>query len=195
MITSPLTILLTVASITAGLLLIFMGRRLTWFFAGTVGYLFGAEAGSRIAGPGAHGLVWTVALGLGVLGVLATLAQPRAAALFASCLAGGVLILRGAAEFSLTLPAAAGLFLLGAVLAGLATVMMFDQGIIALTVLIGSMLAVGALPLEGIAVPVAWAFLLFTGIAIQWNTSRLDEFGISGRRPPRSIHPVGILSK
>ena len=76
-------------NILAGLAVLFFGRRLFWLFVGCVGFIVGFElAGDMLQGQ-PEWVILVIALGVGVLGAIASIFLQRVFVVVAGFFAGG----------------------------------------------------------------------------------------------------------
>src|SRR6516225_10094390 len=76
-------------NVLAGLAVLFFGRRLFWLFVGCVGFIVGFElAGNALAGQ-SEWLILVIALGVGLLGAIASVFLQRIFIVVAGFFAGG----------------------------------------------------------------------------------------------------------
>lgn len=159
------------AEILAGIVLLFFGRRLFWFFVAVAGFLLGADAAARWI-SGDTWLVWTAAILIGVGGALLAVFLQKAAVVIAGGLAGAWLALQWAEAAGLASPipviAAIALGLIAAVM----TYFVFEWALILLSSIVGASLIAGPLPLEPVWKGAAGAVLLVAGVCFQFLATR-----------------------
>lgn len=154
--------------LAAGAALLFAGRRLFWLFVGLVGFF----AGLRFASAFFHGepgwFQWAVALLAGIFGVFLALMLQRAAVALAGFFVGGFFVLRLLGlDLSPPRPVPVLLFGLGAVLAAILALWLFDAALIFLSSLAGAGLVLDALHLRQGLAGLVFIGLVALGIAVQ----------------------------
>ena len=80
--------------IVAGLLILFLGRRLFWLFVGVVGFFFGVQFAVKVLGDLSDWMVLLIALLVGIVSAALTMALQRLAVILAGGIAGGLLAMR-----------------------------------------------------------------------------------------------------
>jgi hypothetical protein len=169
-------------NILIGAALLLFGRRLFWLFVGCVGFI----AGFEIAGDALQGqpewLILLIALGVGVIGAIASAFLQRVFLIVAGFFAGGYCLsalapaaLHTNGKFVLWLAFAAG-GLLGAIL----TAALLDPALILLSALAGATAVSQNVPLDPQARTLLFIVLLALGIAVQ--TARYARETKSDRR-------------
>ena len=156
-------------NILAGLAVLFFGRRLFWLFVGCVGFMVGFElAGDMLQGQPAW-VILVIALGVGVLGAIASVFLQRIFVVVAGFFAGAYCLstlapaaLHAQGEVVLWIAFAVG-GLLGAIL----SMALLDPALIILSSLAGATAVSQNAPLEPQARTVLFIVLLVLGIAVQ----------------------------
>jgi hypothetical protein len=156
------------AQVIAGLLILFLGRRLFWVFVGVVGFFCGLKFGAEIFKGIADWLLVLLSILVGVISAGLAVMLQRVAVAVAGGFAGGMLALR--------LAPAAGLhsdgglwvaFIVGAFLAAVMLTVMFDPMLILLSVIVGALMVTEALPIDNIVAPLVFGVCLVAGLAVQ----------------------------
>jgi len=156
-------------NILAGLAVLFFGRRLFWLFVGCVGFIVGFElAGEALQGQ-PEWLILVIALGVGLLGAIASVFLQRVLAVVAGFFAGGYClftfaptVLHSNDEIIPWIAFGVG-GLLGAVLAAT----LLDPALIILSSLAGATAVSQNVPLALQARTVLFIVLLVLGIVVQ----------------------------
>lgn len=157
-----------ISGIIAGLVLLFLGRKLFWIFVGIIGFLAGMQWGARFAQGQPETVILLIALGIGLLGALLAILLQRVAVAIAGGLAGGMLAMRFAALLGITAePAVWIAFAVGAILAALLVSFLFDWALIVLSSLTGAAVLARALPLGSSVELVVLVVLAIIGIVVQ----------------------------
>jgi hypothetical protein len=166
-----------------GLVVLFAGRRLYWFFVGVVGFMVGASLAAQFVSADPWWLVLLIALGVGLISSLLSVFLQRLALGIAGFVAGAYLVqlLLGLLNWE------AGqinwiLALLGGVIGAVLVAVLFDWALILLSALVGAGL-VGQFfgfnpPLETLV----FLGLLLVGVAVQGGTLGRER-ARAGARP------------
>lgn len=159
---------LTVAGhIIAGLLLLFLGRKLFWLFVGVAGFLLGAEFGSQLV-PGAEQLtVLLISLAVGLVGALLAIFLQKIAIILAGAAAGGLFVMQIVADSGLAAPLPMIGFIVGAIIAAIFVGMVFEWALIILSAITGASLLVLHIPIGTDVRWIAWIVLAIAGIIVQ----------------------------
>jgi hypothetical protein len=145
------------AQVIAGLLILFLGRRLFWVFVGVVGFFCGLKFGAEIFKGIADWLLVLLSILVGVISAGLAVMLQRVAVAVAGGFAGGMLALR--------LAPAAGLHSDGGL--WVAFIVMFDPMLILLSVIVGALMVTEALPIDNIVAPLVFGVCLVAGLAVQ----------------------------
>jgi len=156
-------------NILAGLAVLFFGRRLFWLFVGCVGFIAGFEiAGAALQGQ-SEWLILVIALGVGVLGAIASVFLQRLFIVVAGFFAGGYCL-------STLAPAALHAngeiipwiaFVVGGLLGAILSIALLDPALIVLSSLAGATAVSQNVPLEPSARALLFVVLLILGIGVQ----------------------------
>lgn len=155
-------------NVLAGLAVLFFGRRLFWLFVGCVGFIAGFEIASDVFQEQPEWLILLIALGVGLLGALASVFLQRVFMVVAGFFAGGyclstlAMALQVKGEVFLWLAFGAG-GLLGAIL----TAALLDPALIILSSLVGATAVSQNVPLDSPAKAPLFFLSLVLGIAVQ----------------------------
>ncbi|HXR46360.1 MAG TPA: DUF4203 domain-containing protein [Candidatus Limnocylindrales bacterium] len=156
-------------NILAGLAVLFFGRRLFWLFVGCVGFIVGFElAGDMLQGQPAW-VILVIALGVGVLGAIASVFLQRIFVVVAGFFAGGY-CLSTLAPTALHMQGDAILwisFAVGGLLGAILSIALLDPALIILSSLAGATAVTQNVPLEPSARTVLFIVLLVLGIGFQ----------------------------
>lgn len=161
------------AQIIAGLLVLFLGRKLFWLFVGVVGFFGGLQIGLRwFAGlDGWLLLALSILVGLVCTG-LAILLQ-RLAVGIAGGLVGGMLAMRLAPALGMHSETGVWVaFIVGALLAAVLLSVTFDPVLILLSAIVGAMMIAEALPLDPMLEPIVLGLCFLVGAAVQFRMYR-----------------------
>jgi hypothetical protein len=156
-------------NILAGLAVLFFGRRLFWLFVGCVGFIVGFElAGDMLLGQPAW-VILVIALGVGVLGAIASIFLQRVFVVVAGFFAGGYCLF----TFAPTVVHSNGqivqwiAFAVGGLLGAILAAALLDPALIVLSSLAGATVVSQNVPLGPPARTVLFIVLLVLGIAVQ----------------------------
>ena len=155
-----------------GLVLIFMGRRLFWFFVGVAGFAAGLQAAPLLLGPEPFWVVWAVGLICGLIGALLALFFQQVAIVVGGFLAGAALAFH---MLPVTNANAVILISLACGLAGaLALFLFFDWVLIFFSALIGATLIIDSIGRHMPWTMIVYVLLVAIGIAVQvrWMQAR-----------------------
>jgi hypothetical protein len=161
--------------LAAGLILLFLGRKLFWLFVATVGFLLGTFVVPYVLPSQPQSVVITISLIMGLVGILLAVLLQKIAVGLAGFIAGGYIVYSLLTNQSIDagqmqwLAILAGA-IIGAVLAG----SMFDWALIFLTSISGSILITQGI---GLASPVSTFVLIglfLIGILVQGNIRSKD---------------------
>ncbi len=155
--------------ILAGLAVLFFGRRLFWLFVGCVGFIVGFElAGDMLQGQ-PEWVILVIALGVGVLGAIASVFLQRIFIVVAGFFAGGYCLF----NFAPTVLHSNGevvqwiAFAVGGLLGAILSIALLDPALIILSSLAGATAVSQNVPLEPPARTVLFIVLLVLGIGVQ----------------------------
>jgi hypothetical protein len=172
--------------LVAGVGLLFLGRRLFWFFVGAAGFLAGWTLAQEYLPPEQGTLVIVSAVAAGLVCVLLALLLQKVAVLVGGFLAGGFALLTIAPELGpLGAVHPAIPFLLGGILGAILIRWVFDVGLIVLSALAGSALILEVLHIkEPVRLPLT-IVIAVVGIAVQWR----DKYSSSKKDKPTKGRP------
>jgi hypothetical protein len=152
----------------AGVLLLFLGRKMFWLFVALVGFLIGLAYIPKILPAQTETVILAISLITGLLGALLAVLMQKFAIGLAGLIAGGYIAFYLLQTFPLGvgsyqwLAVAAGAFL-GAVLAG----SMYDWALILLTSASGAVVITQNIPIEKPFITIVLLGLLIIGIIVQ----------------------------
>ena len=156
------------ALILAGLALLLFGRRLFWVFVGVIGFIAGMRFGAEVVKGQPEVVILLIAVAMGLLAALLAVVLQRVAVAVAGGLAGGMIAIEVAAMLGSTSePARWIFFVVGAVLAAILVLALFDWALILLSALSGANLVSGALPFDHTAQLIILAILFLVGVLAQ----------------------------
>ena len=156
------------AQILAGVALLLFGRRLFWVFVGVIGFIAGMRFGAEIVKGQPEAVILLIAVGMGLLAALLAVVLQRVAVALAGGLAGGMLAMQIVAMLGSTYePARWIFFIVGAVLAAILVLAVFDWALIVISALSGANLVSEALPIDHTAQLIAMAILFVIGALVQ----------------------------
>jgi hypothetical protein len=156
------------AQILAGVALLLFGRKLFWVFVGVIGFIAGMRFGAEIVKGQSEAIILLIAVGMGLLGALLAIVLQRVAVALAGGLAGGMLAMQIVAMLGSTSePARWIFFLVGAVLAAILVLAVFDWALIILSALSGAHLVSEALPIGHPVQLIVIVVLFVIGVLLQ----------------------------
>jgi hypothetical protein len=171
-----------IIDLAAGALLLLLGRKLFWLFVAVAGFYFGIELGKTLASEQPAWLLWTIAIGAGLIGAVLAIFLQRLGFALAGFYAGGYLALVAVQRFAPGSFEVAAFVICGVIVAILAATLM-DTAIVVVSSLLGAALIVSTLGLQPLWGALAYAALAVAGIVVQ---SRL-----TGPAPARGLDRQG----
>lgn len=162
-----------VVEILMGLLLLFFGRKLFWFFVAAVGFLLGLQFAADVISNIQPWLIWLIAIGFGLIGAIFAVLLQKAAIILAGGIAAGLFAMRLVVEFGMAAPIPLIAFFVVGVIAAIVTGMLFEWALIFLSALTGAWLVVDAWAISTNIRFIALVVLLVLGVLVQsYFTSR-----------------------
>jgi len=158
-----------IAGVIIGAVLLILGRKLFWFFAGTAGFLIGAAIAGRLA-HGSDLVKLLVALLAGLIGALLAVIFYRVAIGVAGFVIGGYVALQIVRHFALSVaPSLAWVpYVIGGAVGTVLILLLLEWALmIVLSSLAGASLVVQAIPLEQPTASLIFFLLAIAGILIQ----------------------------
>ncbi len=151
---------LGLVQLAIGSLLLFLGRKLFWLFIGTMGFYVGLQLGTIFFYNQSIWVQAILATALGAAGVIFLIFMQKVAIVYAGFLGGGYLL--NSLWIILGFPSVPFIILLlvGGIIGGTLSFMLFDTVIIALTSLAGALFI-----LESSEIVVSWQPILFVLLA------------------------------
>jgi hypothetical protein len=151
-----------------GVVLLFFGRRLFWFFVGAVGFLAGLVYAPQLFQGQPGWVLLLIAILAGVVGALLAIALQRIAVALAGFVIGGYLLNAFLTATGIDPGGLAWLtFVVGGVAVALLVTGLFDWALIILSALMGATLVSQALPFNPTMAAVVFVLLLIAGIIVQ----------------------------
>jgi hypothetical protein len=168
-----------IASILAGLLLLFFGRRLFWLFVALIGFSAGMILSSELFSVRSQLMVFVIGIACGLVGAVIAIFLQRLAIGIAGFLSGAMIGVALAGWFGIhASPMIPGL--IGGILGALLLSMLFDWALIFLSVIVGASLILHSITLEARFVIPAFFVLALVGVFVQ------SRFITGHRRAPAS---------
>ncbi len=159
-----------------GAALLFIGRKLFWFFVGAIGFAVGIQLTSRYLHGRSELFMILVGLVVGVLFALLAIFLQGVAIGAAGFFGGGYVLLGLAAMFGMDRGAfPLIIFVVGGILGVLLVGFLFEWALITLSSLAGASLVVAALSLERAAGGVLLLVLFVIGVAVQGAALRNEK--------------------
>ncbi len=176
--------MLSTASIILGIVLLFLGRKLFWFFVGVIGFLTGVLLATHYLSDQSEWVILGIALVAGVIGALLAGLVERVSVEVVGFLGGGYIALGllglfrlGNGQFS-WFP-----FLVGGLIGALLVAVLLDWALILLSSLEGSLIIIQGLHLSTSTANLVFVILLLVGIVVQ---------SVTLTRRPRPVKPRNI---
>jgi hypothetical protein len=157
-----------VAQILAGVLVLFLGRRLFWVFVGVVGFYCGLEFGVQLFQGLSQVAVVAISIVIGLVGAGLAILLQRLAVAVAGGLAGGLLALHLAPVAGLH--SESGLwvaFVAGALLVAVMLTVLFDPVLILLSSVVGALMITEVVTDDDMLAPLVFGVCLIAGLAVQ----------------------------
>jgi hypothetical protein len=155
--------------IVAGLLVLFLGRRLFWLFVGVVGFYFGLQYGMKVFEGLAAWALMLLSIVLGVVCSLLTILLQRLAVILAGAMAGAILAIHVAPFVGLDRGVAGPWMAIvaGALLTAVLFSVLFDPMLILVSSLTGALMIIDVMPYDPTVKLCYFALLFIIGIAVQ----------------------------
>src|SRR5215475_5622618 len=153
-----------IANIVAGAVLLVLGRKLFWLFVAIVGFYVGFEFARAVAAEQPAWLLWTVAIGAGLIGAVLAMLLQRVGFALGGFYAGGYITLLAIQRFATPGTIDVTAFVVGGLIGAVLVSLLVDWAIIVLSCLVGAALVVQALALQPLANALVYAGLVAAGI-------------------------------
>jgi Domain of unknown function (DUF4203) len=155
--------------ILAGLAVLFFGRRLFWLFVGCLGFIIGFDLANQMLIGQPAWVILVIALGVGVLGAIASVFLQRIFVVVAGFFAGGYCLstLAPAALHTQNQVALWTAFAVGGLLGAILSIALLDPALIILSSLAGATAVSQNVPLEPSARTALFIVMLILGIGVQ----------------------------
>jgi hypothetical protein len=155
--------------ILAGALLLLFGRSLFWLFVGCIGFLVGFEFASDLFQQQPEWLIVAIAIGVGLLGAIASVFVQHLVVGIAGFFAGGYFLSTVAVTaFSTQEPVTHWIaYLIGGIIGAMLTIALLDPALIILSSLAGATAIAQNVPLNEAGRGIVFIALLVFGIMVQ----------------------------
>jgi MFS family permease len=155
--------------IFAGAVLLLFGRRLFWLFVGCIGFIAGFEIASRLIQGQPQWLIFLVALGVGLVGAVASIFLQRLVVGIAGFFAGGYFLsaVAVAVLHNHHQPVPWIAYAMGGILGAILTMTLLDPALILLSSLAGATAIAQNAPLNQSKQEILFIALLIFGIVVQ----------------------------
>jgi len=155
-----------IADFVTGALLLTLGRKLFWLFVAIAGFYAGVEIVRLLLAGQPTWVMWVVGAVAGLIGGLLAMLFQRVGFALGGFYAGGYVALILAERFA---PGVVGgtTFVIGGLVGGFFAAWLMDWAIIVLSSLVGAVLVVASLGLQGVAGFLVYVVLAGLGIALQ----------------------------
>jgi len=173
-----------IADLVTGALLLVLGRKLFWLFVTIAGFYAGIEVVRVLLAGQPSWVMWVAGAAAGLIGALLAMLFQRVGFALGGFYAGGYATLILAERFA---PGAVGgaTFVIGGVVGALFAAWLMDWAIIVLSCLVGAVLVVTSLGLQGVAGFLVYVVLAALGIALQAWMMDATKTGASQERESR----------
>jgi len=155
-----------IADVVTGALLLALGRKLFWLFVAIAGFYAGIEIVRVLLAGQQTWVMWVVGAAAGLIGALLAMLFQRVGFALGGFYAGGYAALILAERFAPGIVGGA-TFVIGGVVGALFAAWLMDWAIIVLSCLVGAVLVVTSLGLQGVAGFLVYVVLAGLGIAFQ----------------------------
>ena len=157
-----------IIQIFIGIILVFLGRKLFWFFVGAAGFLAGLIIAPRFFEAQPGWVLLLIALAAGLLGALLAVVLQRFAVALAGFFMGGYLLTSLLAALRVDVGGLSWVvFVIGGLVGAVLVSLLFDWALIFLSALTGAVLVSQSLPVSPALMVVVFVILLVAGVAIQ----------------------------
>ncbi len=161
----PESIPVSVVQVAAGLVLVFWGRQLFWFFVGVIGFILGFRIGLSLFPDSTLTLV--VACAVGLIATLLSIVLEKFLIVVAAAAAGWVLCMRLAEILGAGSQLSPLLAICGAVLFAVFSLMVFDVALAVISSLSGAALVLEPFSVTGMLALLVFAAIAAIGMAVQ----------------------------
>ncbi len=157
-----------ITNIAIGIVLLFLGRKLFWFYVGALGFIIGFDVVNKVLAGQSAMMILAVAIAIGLFGILLAIFFQKLAIGASGFFAGGYLAFTFLGPMNLVSQELAWIiFFIGGLIGGFLAILLFDWAIIILSSLMGSLLILQAAGLKDSLLTVCWLVLAAVGMAIQ----------------------------
>jgi hypothetical protein len=158
----------SIVRIFVGIILLFLGRKLFWFFVGAAGFIAGLIYAPQLFQGQSGPVLLVIALAAGILGALLALVLQRFALALAGFFTGGYLLGTLLAALQVDVGRLEWvIFLIGGLAGAVLVSLLFDWALIFLSSLTGALLVAQTLPVSPVIAGVVFVVLLIAGVVIQ----------------------------
>jgi hypothetical protein len=152
--------------IVVGVALLLFGRRLFWLFVAGVGFVFGTLLATEWLEVTSDWLMIVIALGVGVIGAIASVLLQRLTVAIAGFFAGGYVLLTLASSLEHE-PIRWVAFVIGGIFGTLFVLALFDWALIVLSALSGATLIAENVAADRPTSALIWIAMLILGVVVQ----------------------------
>jgi hypothetical protein len=169
----------SIIRVFVGVILLFLGRKLFWFFVGAAGFLAGLIFAPQFFQGQPGWLLLVIALAAGILGAVLALVLQRFAVAFAGFFMGGYLLGAFLAALQINTGGLDWLvFLIGGLAGALLVSLLFDWALIFLSSMTGALMVAQSLPLNPTVAGVVFIIFLVAGVVIQTGTLQREAASV-----------------
>jgi hypothetical protein len=163
-------------TITIGLIVLTLGRKLFWLFVGAIGFISGLYIATYSLYGQPEWVMFLIGLIAGIAGAIFAVYLQRFAVILSGFFAGGYLILNLVYMWGWHMGRVPWLiFLIGGIVGAVAAATFFDWALIILSSLTGATMITHALPLNPVPKLLVLAILIFIGLFIQTGLMLKDR--------------------
>ncbi|MFH1460092.1 MAG: DUF4203 domain-containing protein [Candidatus Omnitrophota bacterium] len=159
---------LQIIYLSLGIILLMMGRKLFWLFAGGIGFILGCEYTTLLLKDASDQVVLIAALVIGMIAIILTFLMQKIGIGIAGFMAGGYVAVSIINELGVKLGWIPWLvFLLGGIIGALLSAFLFDWALIILSCLTGAFLIISTMNFSLQLTQILFLILVIIGIAAQ----------------------------
>lgn len=157
-----------IIQIFIGIILLFAGRKLFWFFVGAAGFLAGLFYAPQFFQGQPGWVLLLIALAAGLLGALLAVFLQRFAVALAGFFLGGYLLTALLSALGVQVGALSWVvFVIGGLVVAVLVSLLFDWALIFLSAITGAVMVSQSLPVSPAIMAVLFAILLVAGVVVQ----------------------------
>ena len=167
--------MIVIGRIAAGLGMLVLGRRLFWFFVGSIGFLLGISLAERLLGDQPETTLLVFALVIGLTGALAAYVVQRLAVGATGFIGGGIITVNLLDSLAVEVGSYLLPFLVGGIVGLVLVTVLFDWALIVISSFAGASVIMQLFDMERPLNLIVMAFLSVVGIVAQFSQMRRAE--------------------